>query len=136
MSTALILQNTLIWLGLFTLGFVNGAIREVGIKRLVSEPYAHHLSVLTAIVIFTSYVFWIWQQTGIRSTQEAFMIGLYWLVLTVLTETFVLNRWMSKLSWEQILQSYNLTRGELWPLVVLWIGLLPLVIRFWKGPAA
>lgn len=135
MNISLLRANTFIWLGLFGLAFFNGALREFGIKRLVHEPYAHHLSVLTAILIFTLYVFWIWNKTQIRTIRVAFMIGLYWFVLTVLTETFVLNRWISGLSWEQILKTYDLPHGELWPLVLVWIAILPSFALHRKGPA-
>ncbi|HYX35503.1 MAG TPA: hypothetical protein VE954_20600 [Oligoflexus sp.] len=136
MHLSLIPRNTLIWLGLFGLGFLNGALRELGIKRFVPEPYAHHLSALTALVIFTLYVFGIWNRTRIKNSREAVMIGLLWLVLTILTETFVLNRWISHLSWEQIFDTYNIARGELWPLVLLGIACLPWVALSHKGPSS
>ena len=136
MDTTLLGRSLIIWLGLFVLAFANGAIREVGIKRLIEEPWAHHLSALTAFVIFGGYVSLIWDKTRIVEFREAMWVGTLWFVLTVLTETLVLNRWVSKLSWDQILQTYNLARGELWPLVLIWIGLLPVLILKLKGPAA
>jgi hypothetical protein len=135
MITDLLKRNFIIWLGLFVLAFANGAIREVGIKKFIGEPWAHHLSALTAFLIFGSYVWFLWGKTKITATEEAVWVGAFWFFLTVLTETFVLNRWVSKLSWEQILQSYNLARGELWPLVLVWVGLLPIIVQKIKGPA-
>jgi hypothetical protein len=136
MNSALMPRNTLIWLGFLALAFANGALREAGIKRVIADPYAHHLSVLTAIVIFSIYIGALWNRTRIQSTREALAIGLYWFVLTLLTETFVLNRWMSKLNWDEIRATYDITQGQLWPLVLIWIGVLPWLMRHWKGPAS
>jgi hypothetical protein len=136
MGSALLLRNTFIWLGLFALGFANGALREVGIKRVIADPYAHHLSVLTAIVIFSIYVGALWNTTRIHKRSEALAIGLYWFVLTLLTETIVLNRWISQLSWDDIRETYNIAHAQLWPLVLIWIGVLPSLMRQWRGPAS
>lgn len=133
MGSELLKRNLLIWVGLFILAFTNGAIREVGIKRVIEEPWAHHLSALTSILIFGGYAWILWNKTRITSIQEAAWVGAIWFALTLFTETFVLNRLMSKLSWDQILQSYNLARGELWPLVLIWIGALPVLIFKIRG---
>jgi hypothetical protein len=127
MSLELLKRNTLVWCGLFVLAFANGTIRELGIKRWVEEPWAHHLSALTAIAIFSIYVRLIWKRTGISTLANAIRVGALWLALTVLTETLVLNRWMAKLSWRQILESYDVTQGHLWPLVLLWVAALPVI---------
>ena len=134
MRTETIKRSLLLWLGLFALAFANGALRELLITRFIPEPTAHHLSALTAAVIFGSYVLLTWKWSLISTRREAALVGGLWLVLTILAETFLLNRWLSGLSWEQILPSYNLARGELWPLVLLWIGALPLVARALRGP--
>lgn len=135
MNTAVLRRTLLLWLGLFALAFVNGALREVGIKRVIGEPTAHHLSALTAFLIFSAYGGAVWNKTRIVTTADALWVGGLWFMLTILTETFVLNRWTSHLSWDQILQTYNLARGELWPLVLVWVGLLPVVLRALLGPA-
>ena len=121
-------NNLLIWLGLFVLAFVNGALREMAIKRLVNEPWAHHLSALTAIFMFTFYIAYYWNKTGITNHADAFAVGLLWFILTVLTETFFLNRMISKLSWKEIRETYNIFKGESWPYVLIWILILPNII--------
>jgi len=131
---ALLKRSTLVWFGLFALAFFNGALREVGIRRFLEEPFAHHLSAVTAVLLFTAYISAIWRKTKILSRTQAVWVGWYWFTLTILTETFLLNRWVSKLTWEQILQTYNLAQGELWPLVLLWIAALPVVLWIAKGP--
>lgn len=124
----LLKRNFIIWLGLFILAFINGAIRELGIKKIIDEPWAHHLSAITAIVLFSFYVFFLWSKTGIKTSYEALMIGLFWFTLTVLTETFLLNRYISKLSWKEVLETYNVLEGRSWPLVLFWLLILPWIV--------
>jgi hypothetical protein len=121
------------WLGLFCLAFLNGALREGVIKRFLAEPWAHHLSALTAIGLFTIFVYLGWDKLRVFRRQQAVLVGLLWLALTVLTETFLLNRAMGKLTWREIAESYDVTRGHLWPLVLLWIAWLPLAMLEWRG---
>jgi hypothetical protein len=42
---------------------------------------------------------------------------------------------MSKLTREQILRTYEVTRGDLWALVLVSVAALPLVLLGWQGPA-
>ena len=49
--------------------------------------------------------------------------------------TLIWLGWMSKLTWEQILRTYDVTRGDLWALVLAWVAVLPLVLLGWRGPA-
>jgi hypothetical protein len=120
---------TLVWLGFFVLAFVNGALREALIKPVTGEPWAHRLSVVTGLALFTAYLWLVWKHTSITTPGQAIATGLYWFVLTVLVETLVVDRAMSRMSWDEILRTYDVLEGELWPLVVVWMGVLPLVMR-------
>ncbi len=122
----------LIWLGLFTLAFINGAIREVAIKRFIKEPWAHHWSAFTALMLFTIYIYFLWPLAMVETIRDAWMTSVVWFVLTVFAEAIILNRWVSKMSWQQIAQTYNVARGEMWPLVLVWVGLLPLVMYYFR----
>lgn len=128
MNVSLLKHALAAWLGLFALAFVNGALREALIKRFIEEPNAHHLSAVTGVLIFWGFVHAAWPRIGIRTRREAVHVGALWFALTVLTETFVINRWMGGLSWPEILATYNLAEGQLWPLVLLWVGFCPLVV--------
>lgn len=116
-----------IWAGLFALAFVNGTLREIGIKKLlgIKEPLAHQLSCITGICFWTSFTWTFWGWLGITSLRDAVLVGAGWFTATALFETFVLNR---KLSWEEILHTYNLFAGEFWGIVLLWIGAMPAVL--------
>ena len=126
---SLLVRAIYVWLGLFALAFVNGALREVGMKKIfgVVEPLAHQLSCLTGIALWTIFVLIVWRRLDIRNMKEAFLIGLSWFIATAFFETFVLNR---SLTWTQIFHTYDVAAGEYWGLVLLWIGLMPASIFY------
>ena len=119
------------WLGLFVLAFLNGAFREFVLKAGMglSDLFAHQLSCLTGVVLWTAFVFLIWERLQIKSVRQAALVGFYWFSATLIFETFVLNR---NLSWAEVRHTYDVMAGEFWGLVLLWIGLLPVVVFFVK----
>ena len=127
-----IYRASLIWLGLFILAFVNGAFREFGFKKFLSESGAHQLSCLTGAILWSILVWSLWEHSKIKTYAQAIAVGLYWFFLTILTETFLLNKLMGKMTWEQILKTYDISSGEYWGLVLIWIGVLPYAVRFLK----
>jgi hypothetical protein len=78
-----------------------------------------------AVAVLSIAVRITWHWLAIDSIRKAILVGLCWLVATALFETFLLNRWISDLSWEEIRKTYNITSGQLWPFVLLWVGILP-----------
>lgn len=127
-----LLRVTIIWFGFSILAFANGTLREFGIKKFIGEPWAHHLSVFTCIALFTIYLFYVWKHTEIHSYKTAVSVGVYWIVLTVLFETFLIGRLMSKMDWSAIFETYDL-RKSLWSIVVIWVGLLPSLMLWIKN---
>lgn len=123
-------RSLIVWIGLFVLAFVNGALREIVIIRIIgiNNHSAHQLSCLTGIIIWTAFVTFVWGYMKIQRLKHAVEIGILWFLLTVLTETFVINRWLSNLSWEQILATYRVLNGELWIFVLLYLGIVPILI--------
>ncbi len=57
---------------------------------------------------------------------------LIWLGFFVLA---LMNGAIREVTREQILRTYDVTRGDLWALVLAWVAVLPLVLLRWRGPA-
>lgn len=129
-ARALPLRATFAWFGLFTLAFVNGALREAVMKPIlgIGEPLAHQLSCITGIALWTSFTVLIWKKLNVHTLRESALVGTGWFFATVFTEVFLLNKLIGKMSWEQILQTYNVMAGDFWALVLLWIGFMPVMI--------
>jgi hypothetical protein len=126
---SLYLRASLIWCGFFVLAMINGALREVAIKRMIDEPWAHHLSALTAIILFGIYAWAMRFRLDLRSDSDAVFVGALWLILTFVAETLIVGRLMGHHSWPEIFANYNIAKGNLWPLVLIWVTTLPFILR-------
>lgn len=118
----------LAWLLLAVLMPVNGALREFGFKRLVSERTAGALSVLTGIAIILAVTRWLFRIPA--ATTAATLAG-YSAILVALTVTyeFGIGRAGGK-SWAEMLGDYAIWNGKLWPLVLVTLACTPWL---WRG---
>ena len=115
-----------VWLCFLTIALINGAIREVvliNFMRIAPTP-ANQLSCFTGALLFTIILFCLWKKLGIKSMSQAASVGAGWVISTALFETFVLNR---RLPWPKIAHTYNVAAGEFWPLVLIWLGVMPIL---------
>jgi len=121
-------RATLLWFGFLVLAFANGAFREVVLIQSLGLALgdAHRWSCLTGVALWTALFGLYRKKLELRKLSRALLVGGGWLGATFLFETFVLNR---HLSWPQILHTYDVSAGEYWGLVLLWIGLLPVAAR-------
>jgi hypothetical protein len=122
----MIVKYTIVWLGLVVIAIINGAIRERGYKTLVGELRAHQISTLTGIILFGLCVWILSLIWKIQSASQAMTIGLIWLALTVAFE-FPFGHYVMKHPWSKLLQDYNILKGSLWSLVLIWITIAPYI---------
>lgn len=116
------------WLGASVLGIANGGIRDFGYEERVGESTAGQISTGTLIALLALY-FWVLQRRWpLASRQDALSVGAVWVVLTVLFE-FGFGSAAEGLAWGEMLEPYDVTKGNLWILVLLWIGAGPMVVR-------
>ena len=122
-------RATIVWFGLFLGALLNATFRESVIKRFIFDATAaNQVSSLTAVLLFGVFVWLTWPWLHIRKAKHAVYVGFFWLVLTFFTESLVIGRWLLHLSWQKILASYDLIGGNLWPIVLLWIAVLPVLV--------
>jgi hypothetical protein len=121
----IVFHAIMVWLALFAAAFANGAFRELCLAHIVTEPWAHHLSVLTAMALFAAIAWGGRAWLRVRSIPGALAIGGLWMALTVVAEALVVERWVARASWSQIRAAYDIAGGSSWPLLVLWIAALP-----------
>jgi len=115
------------WFLLLVVAFVNGALRVLLFDRL-GELHAHQLSCLTGIALFGAVIYAVVRRWPLRSDAEALRIGVIWLVMTVAFE-FLFFHYASGIPWEKLLEAYDLPSGQLWPLVLIWVAIAPLVLN-------
>ena len=118
----------LLWLGLLALAFVNASIRELCYESLVSELSAHQISTLTGCLIMFVYALIVSRKWPIPGYSDSIRISIIWVSLTVFFETIMVLVFMKK-DINFILESYNVFKGQLWPLFLIWLGLLPFILK-------
>lgn len=121
-------RYTAAWLGGPLIGIANGAVRERLYAKRVGEQRSHQISTVTAITLFAIYFSALERRWPIPSDREALAIGATWTTLTVGFE-FGFGHFVAGQPIPELLRDYNLAKGRLWPLVLVWLALGPVSIR-------
>lgn len=120
------------WFPMVVIALANAAIREAGYRRYVGELAAHQISTLTGCILVGVYVWVLSNYLGIQSAGQAIGIGLMWLAMTVAFE-FGFGHFVVGSPWGRLLHDYNVLRGRVWGLFVLWISVSPYVFYEVRG---
>lgn len=121
-----ILINVLGWLGLLIIAVINGAVRDKVYGPHISELAAHQISCVSGILLFALFIWFFTGLFPIGSQGEAVAIGGMWLVMTLAFE-FLFFHYVGGKPWSQLLGDYNMLKGRLWVLVLLWTAVAPWV---------
>ena len=116
----------LAWFPMIPIAIANGALREAWLLPRLGERQARQASTLLLIALFSLYFALVFRSWPIDSSRVAMRVGVMWLGLTLAFE-FLLGRFVSHLSWRDLLNEYNLVAGRLWALVPLWVAMAPYV---------
>lgn len=118
MSAEILGKGFAAWIAISFLAILNGAFRELALRKFASEPYARAISTLMLAGINLAIAFPANGMIGVRSYGEAWAIGLLWLALTLAFE-FLAGHWAFGNSWQKLLAEFNVFRGRFWVLVPL-----------------
>ncbi|UCE90046.1 MAG: hypothetical protein JSW10_04285 [Pseudomonadota bacterium] len=119
---------TLLWFGLLAFAVLNGGVRDFVYGKGLDASTAHQISTLALCVVIVVYTWLAHRIWPIASAALALVIGLLWMLLTVAFETWMILSVMEE-DFTVVLQSYDLTRGQLWPLVLVCTGVAPWLVR-------
>jgi len=113
----------LFWLVLAAAAFAMGALRAVFLEPRIGKRRAHWIGTLGACAALAALIgFWV---RSVRpAPAEALRIGLVWMLLTLAFETVMVVVFMRR-PWRELLEAYDVTKGQLWPLVPLTVLLAP-----------
>lgn len=114
----------LAWFPMVLIAIANGALREYGYSKHMTERSAHQLSTLVGIVLFGIYIWNVMQLWPPASAGLAIRIGLIWLALTVTFE-FGFGHFVAGHSWQRLLQDYDIRAGRVWPAILFWVAFAP-----------
>jgi hypothetical protein len=116
----------LLWVGLLFLAIINGALRDFTYLKTLGEHRAHQLSTILLLLLISVYSYFVFGCWNLGSEREAILVGILWLTLTLAFE-FLFGHFVAKNSWEKLLIDYNIFKGRLWILILIWTAIVPLV---------
>lgn len=122
----------LVWFLLAIVAIANGVVRQSTYGKILPSLAAHQVSTITAILASGTLVWFINGVWPIETSSQAWAIGAIWLVSTIAFE-FGFGHWVAGHSWEVLLADYNLMKGRVWSLFLLWIAVLPWVVFYFTS---
>ena len=127
------MRHFLAWFPMIAIAVANGTFRQAVLLPRLGDAHARQVSTLMLVALFALYIGWALRRWPLRSRAHAVKVGLLWLALTLAFE-FGLGRFVSGLSWQEMLSEYDFSAGRLWGLVPIWVAVAPLVFhRFLPG---
>ena len=131
MTLTVILKICLIWLAILVLAVLNGGLREAVLMKHLDLTTAQLISggLLCAAILLMAL--WLVPWLGIYDARSLWLVGVVWLVLTLVFEfSFGLAR---GLNWSQMLAAYTFKDGNLWPLCLLITLTAPWLVGWYRG---
>ncbi len=122
----MILKYILYWLPMPIIGIVNGAIRQLVYGQYMEELTAHHISTVSGIMLFGIYVWLLSAKWVVSSSRQAIFLGLTWLLITIVFE-FIFGHYVMNNPWSILFHDYNLLKGRIWILILIWISVAPYI---------
>jgi len=125
----MLLRALAIWCGLLLIALVNGAVRVMWLTPVFGDSAAHVLSalMLAAIVIVVARLAIVWLHP--YTANEALLIGDEWVLLTIAFE-FLAGFYLVGSSWQALLAQYDVSRGQMWELVLVTMLIAPVAAAF------
>jgi len=128
----IMLRSLAVWLALICAETAHGILRTLFLAPLVGDFHARQIAVFTgSAIIFTITALLVKWMRATRA-RELLGIGTLWLVLTVLFEVLV-GVYAAGYSWERVSSDYNIARGGLLPVGLLFMALSPLLAGRLRG---
>lgn len=124
MNKKIFFRILITWLLFLPIPIINGLLRESWYKEIVGPLAAGQIGCVILSVIFLIYAFIsLKNETLNLKTKQLYLIGLIWLLLTLVFE-FGLGLAGGR-SWSYMLADYKFWEGKIWPLVLLTVFFSP-----------
>jgi len=128
MQASIFLYAPGIWLGLVIAAILNASVRNALITPKWGEQAGHVASTVSFIgIIFLAAYLFLSNLKSAYSTTDLLLVGLMWLVLTIVFE-FSFGRFVMGHPWRRLLADYNILKGRVWLLVLVATFTAPLAV--------
>jgi hypothetical protein len=122
----------LVWIGLMFLAIGNGFLRESALVPAMGVGRAHVLSTILLCLLILVLTWLAIPWIAPESNRTALLVGGFWLGLTLAFE-FGFGRAVARKSWDELLTDYDLSRGRIWPLVLVATLTAPWLTALMRG---
>lgn len=116
-------KSILIWLLIIPLAILNGALRDRVVAPLVGIKYALPISGITLCLLIFLISLLLIPRLGKGDKKTYWNIGILWLILTVIFE--LIMGLSTGNTFEEMIKAYDVTTGNLWTVIVLFVGIAP-----------
>ena len=106
------------------IGVFNGILRVATYGKLMTDLAAHQLSTLSGIILSGLAVWILWKYWPLETARQAWIVGIVWFSMTIAFE-FGFGHYIVSHSWQQLFADYNLLKGRVWSLFLIWILIMP-----------
>jgi hypothetical protein len=114
------------WLLMAIAMSVNGIARELLLKRTMSPQSADISSAIIGMMLIGGITYVGFRPLAASSPRIGQLVALS-IALVIATIVFecVIGRFADHKPWRELLDHYAIWRGELWPVVLLWLACMP-----------
>lgn len=133
MNSTLFLKACGIWLLMAVLAIANGALRDSWLAQLIGPATALPLSGLSLAGLIFIATWLCFPLIGNSKPSTYWLVGLQWLVMTLLFE-FPFGHYVLGKPWPELLQAFDVGGGNLFSLALLASLLAPQLVAKFKGP--
>lgn len=122
MTIILFLKTSMIWLIIAVMAIINGIFRENVLVGMISPNMAVSLSGITLSIIVLIVTYVSFPLFGKHHALTYFVIGLQWVLMTLLFE-FIFGHYVMGKSWSDISEVFHIMKGNLF-IIVLAVSLI------------
>ena len=117
-----------LWIGFALVAVAGGIFRVVWLQPRLGE-YLANVTETVGLAMVLAGLMWLavpWLESRLRE-KELWRLGIFWFGLTIAFE-FLFGHFVDGASWDALLANYDVTKGRLWMLIPLTMGLGPIII--------
>lgn len=128
----MIWRAIVVWFAVLALAVINGGAREAWLIPRLGPGPGRVLSALSLclLVFLVTWLTIVWIRPA--TANRALWVGVLWLVLTLAFE-FGAGHYLFHKPWSVLLEDYDVSRGRIWPAVLIVVLLAPLWTARMRG---
>ena len=126
------LRAAVVWGVIALMAVANGLLRERVVAPALGDRRALQVSGVTLALLVLAAAWGFADFMGVHQAGPSLAVGVQWLIMTLVFEAG-LGRWVMKRRWKDLLQIFDVTKGDLFLLVLLVTLLAPYVVGKVRG---